>query len=510
LSGNFILDGSAYIYHVKLKSLAIFTLAPLLVALLSGTCTGVNKSERSDQDTLMVKVKAYLDREGENGFDGVVLVKIPGNEPMICSYGYANEEQKILNSSQTAFDIGSVTKQFTGAAIMKLQMDGRLNVHDSIGGYLPGLAPDKASITFHQLLTHTSGLPTDIGSDSEVMTKEVLLTRINQAPLICAPGTEYHYSHVGYNLLGLLIEAISGEDYESYLQSHLFRPARMKYTGYRAPDWNSTSIAHGYRYCNDWGSPMDAGWLEDGPSWNRRASGGMLSTVNDLYAWHLALLGNDILDKQAKNEYYYPEPRVEVNIIQSSGYGWRVIRTTRNTNAIAHNGWNGRFYSDFLRYLDEKVTIILLSNKFREGNQTIPYEIAKCIFWKDYVPKLSGSLTQCMDSLPDNRLGFLAGKVLTLLANGSEKDFHEFTGKYLASHLIKKYSEPTLINKLIDLQKTTGPLRIRQVMITDNQFMNIEVFQQNNNNEAFLRLFFDKDEDYRIRGFRFTSPDERR
>lgn len=428
---------------------------------------------------------------------------------MIRSFGYANEEQLIPNSPQTVFDIGSITKQFTGAAILKLEMLGKLSVNDSIGKYLPTLSQEKGMITFHQLLTHSSGLPTDIGSDAEVITKDVLLSRINQTPLLSQPGSGYHYSHTGYNLLGLLIEAIAGEDYESFLQTNLFKPAKMRFTGYRMPDWSATSITHGYRFCNDWGGPMDAGWLEDGPSWNRRASGGMLSTVIDLYAWHEALLGNEILDDPSKAKYYYPQKPVIINENQSSGYGWRIVKTTRQTKVIAHNGWNGRYYSDFMRYLDEKVTIILLSNKFREGNQSVPIEIAKCLFWKNYQPSLAGRLTQCLDSLPDNRLGRLGGEFLALLANGTEKDFRYFTEKSLASHLAIKYGIDTLVGELKDLQKRTGPMRIRQIVITDNQLMSIEVTQLSNNKESYIQLFFDKSEDYKIRGFRFESPDDR-
>jgi CubicO group peptidase (beta-lactamase class C family) len=483
-------------------------MGPVFVFLFTG-CARVNRPMQPQEDPVLQSISRYMEWEGENGFCGVVLVKTPGNEPMVRSFGYANEEQLVPNSPQTAFDIGSITKQFTGAAIMKLEMEGKLSVNDSIGKYLPSLAPDKRAITFHQLLTHSSGLPIDIGTESEVITRDVLLSRINETPLIAVPGSGYHYSHAGYNLLGLLIETISGVDYESYLQTNLFRPAHMRYTGYRLPDWNGTSIAHGYRFCNDWGGPMDSGWLEDGPSWNRRASGGMLSTVNDLFAWHEALLGSEILDEPTKRKYYFPENPVRISEGQTAAYGWRIIVSSRQTNVIAHNGWNGRYYSDFLRYIDEKVTIILLSNKFREGNQSIPYEIAKCIFKKDYQPRLTGSLTQCLDTLPDNRLGKLGGKFLSLLANGTEKDFKEFSETSLASHLILKFGNDTLVSKFKDMQKRTGRVRIRQIMITDNQYMNIEIFQLGNNKEANIQLFFDKNEDYKIRGFRLDSPDER-
>jgi CubicO group peptidase (beta-lactamase class C family) len=492
---------------VKLKQVAIFSFLLLFLPLLFIQCNKVQKPVQPQQDSILQCISRYLDWEGENGFVGVVLVKKPGDQPMIRSFGYANEEQLQPNSPQTAFDIGSVTKQFTGAAILKLEMQGKLSVDDSIGKYLPLINPDKGVITFHQLLTHSSGLPTDIGSDAEVLSKDILLSKINESELVSPPGSAYHYSHTGYNLLGLLIETISGTDYESFLQTNLFKPARMRFTGYRLPDWTGTNIAHGYRFCNDWGGPMDSGWLEDGPTWNRRASGGMLSTINDLYAWHEALLGNEILDEQSKEKYYYPKNRVMINEAQSSGYGWRIIKTTRQTNVIAHNGWNGRYYSDFMRYLDDKVIIILLSNKFRKGNQSIPFEIAKCIFWKDYQPQLSGSLTQCLDSLPDNRLGSLSGKFLDLLPGGTEKDFRGFIENCLANHLINKFGIDTLVSKLKDLQKSIGPVKIRQIMITNNQQMNIEVLQLNNNKEAFIQLFFDNEEDYKIRGFRLESPD---
>ena len=486
----------------------IFLIFLIPSLLLLNDCKQGASPAKQGQDSTLQSISNYLDWEGENGFDGVVLVKTPGNDPLIRSFGYANREQQVLNTPQTAFDIGSITKQFTAAAILKLQMQGKLHVDDSIGNYLSDLPEDKKKITFHQLLLHTSGMPTDLGSDSEVITKEVLLKRINETPLVSPPGSGYHYSHAGYNLLGILIEAISGTDYESYLQENLFRPAKMRYTGYRIPDWNTTSIAHGYRYCNDWGGPMDTGWLEDGPSWNRRASGGMLSTVTDLYAWHEALLGNAILDETSINMYYYPHDAVRINEVQTSAYGWRIIQTTRKTSVVAHNGWNGRYYSDFLRYLEEKVTIILLSNYFRRGNQSLPYEIAKCIFWKDYQPRLSGKLTQCLDSLPANRIGELGGKFLKLLSSGTDRDFKDFTEKCLVGHLVTKFGTDTLVSRLKDLQRTTGPVRIRQVMVTDNQLLNIEVFQLDKDREAFIELYFDKNEDYLISGFRVRSTDE--
>jgi CubicO group peptidase (beta-lactamase class C family) len=421
----------------------------------------------------------------------------------------ANEELGKPNSADAAFFIGSLTKQFTGAAIMKLQMMGKLSVSDSIKEFIPGLPDETGTITIHQLLTHTSGLPADIGTLSEVLTREEFFNRLLQIKVAPDQKGRYSYSHTGYNVLGLLIETISGSDYESFLQQYLFKPAGMKHTGYRIPDWSSIAVTHGYSFCNDWGRPMDSGWLDDGPSWTRRASGGMLSTLNDLYLWHLALLGNQILDEPSKKAYYHPEPTVIISSNSTMGYGWRIITSTRNTEVIAHNGWNGRFYADFLRYSSEDVTIILLSNRYRKGNEGMPIEIAKCIFKSPYEPEIQGRNTVCLDSLPNNRLGSLTKEFLNVMANGTRIDFEKFIRKDLATHLVRKYSNETLVDSLLSMRKQSGQVKVRQVRIYDNRIMTLDVFQLANNQEASFQLVFDENEDYRIRGISFSGPDNR-
>jgi hypothetical protein len=254
---------------------------------------------------------------------------------------------------------------------------------------------------------------------------------------------------------------------------------------------------------------MDSGWLDDGPSWTRRASGGMLSTLDDLYLWHLALLGTQILDEKSKQLYYHPEPPVSISSNSTMGYGWRIITSSRNTEVVAHNGWNGRFYADFLRYTADEVTIILLSNRFRNGNEGIPNEIAKCIFRKPYEPEIQGRRTVCLDSLPNNRLGNLTQDFLNVIANGTRRDFDHFIQKDLATHLIRKYSNETLVDSLMSMQRQSGPIKVRQVRLYDNRIMTLDVFQLANNRESSFQLIFDENEDYKIRGISFSGPEGR-
>lgn len=477
--------------------------------LLGESCNRGTRTAVTVEDSVLQVISTYLDWEGENGFSGVVLVKIPGAPPLIRSYGFANSELEIPNGPDVVFNIGALTKQFTGAAILKLQMLGKLNVHDTLGVFFPDFPAGLRKISLHRLLTHSSGLPVEIGSSTEVLTREELINRLKQLPDREYADSSYHYSHTGYNLLGLVIEKITGTDYESFVQQYLFKPAGMKRTGYRFPDWSNSVLAHGYSYCNDWGRPMDSGWLDDGPSWNRRASGGFLSTVNDLMAWHLALLGDQILDEKSKKLYYYPEPSVSINPVSKSAYGWQVIKSSRNTDVIAHNGWNGRFYADFLRYLKEDVTIILVSNRFRDGNQNMPYQLARIVFKYPDPPKLMGRKTECFDSLPSNRLGEISGELFSLLSHGSEKDISTFISKYVASHLTNKYGPDSLLASFRKMQLETGTVRYKQVRVFDNRIMFLDVIKLLDNQEASFMIFFDENEDYRIRGISYKSPDER-
>jgi CubicO group peptidase (beta-lactamase class C family) len=156
---------------------------------------------------------------------------------------------------------------------------------------------------------------------------------------------------------------VSGQGYEEYLRDELWLPAGMKNTGYRLPQWRADSIAHGYRGETDWGTPLDKRWAEDGPYWNLRGNGGVLSTVWDLYRWHQALMGEEILPAEEKDRMY--TRRVKESPLSRSwySYGWALSDSPRGTRIVEHNGGNGIFFADFVRYVDEGTVIIAASNR---------------------------------------------------------------------------------------------------------------------------------------------------
>jgi CubicO group peptidase (beta-lactamase class C family) len=307
-------------------------------------------------DQLMSRLEAF-------GFAGSLLVAKDGKVVLHKGYGLADRERGIPWNAETVFDIGSITKQFTAAAILKLEMEGKLAVTDPIGKYFEDVPADKAGITLHHLLTHSAGLEDVFGGDYEEMPRDELVKAALASKLLWAPGTKYRYSNSGYSLLGAIVEKVSGKPYETFLQEKLFKPAGMTKTGYRVPKWEPGTVARGYNQQGDWGTPLDKLWAPDGPWWNLRANGGILSTTGDLYKWHQALEGEKILSKAAKEKIFTPHMPEDEEGSSHYGYGWAIFKTPRNTRLISHNGGNGIFAADFRRYVDEETVLITGSNR---------------------------------------------------------------------------------------------------------------------------------------------------
>lgn len=165
---------------------------------------------------------------------------------------------------------------------------------------------DKKEITLHHLLTHTAGFKDSLGGDYDKIDRDAFVKLALASKLRFKPGKSYSYSNVGYSLLGAVIEQVTGLSYEVYLHDSLFKPAGMTKTGYVLPKWGKGELARGYQKDQDWGTPLDRAWAEDGPHWHLRANGGLLSTVGDLYRWSVTLQGEDVLSKEAKQQQLAP------------------------------------------------------------------------------------------------------------------------------------------------------------------------------------------------------------
>ncbi len=387
------------------------------------------------QNDISIKIESYLQEMSKNGFFGSVLVAYKGQILLSKGYGKSNIESQFDNSSQTVFDIGSITKQFTAAGILKLEMQGKLSVEDKITSFFENVPEDKQEITIHHLLTHSAGFPGGIGDDYEEISKKDFIDLAFQTPLKYKAGEKFNYSNVGYSLLTIIIEKVSKLSYENYLRENLFLPAKMKQTGYVLPKWTNNDIAIGY-YTNNkaWGKPNEKNWSSEGPYLHLKGNGGILSTTEDMYNWHLALLGNDILSKTAKTKYYKQHIKEGDDAMSYYAYGWAIFPTPRNTNLIAHNGGNGIFYADFLRYLTEDITIILLSNKSSRSTEMIPNQIAGIILKPDFEPTISDHDTD--DPIEEEVLNLFVDNVLNTLRNGEKESWENFISEKCTQEFI--------------------------------------------------------------------------
>jgi len=333
------------------------------------------------------KLTNYLNKLESSGFSGSVLVAQKGKVLLEKGYGYSDRKNKVRYTKKTVSTIGSITKQFTGAAILKLEMQGKLSVKDKLSAYFENVPDDKKDITLHHLLTHSAGVPPAIGDDYERITTDEFMQKVLNRKLLFKPGSKYEYSNVGYSMLGIIIEKLSGKSYEAYLLENLWKPAGMNQTGYQMPSFED--IAIGYRKSRKWGRTTERAWANDGPYWHLRANGGVLSTVQDMYKWHEALLGNKILNENAKTKFYGKHIEEGEGSGSYYGYGWAIFPTPRNTELIAHNGGNGVFFADMWRYLEEDITIIIMTNSVKRSYERITSHIAGILLKPDFTPEVS-------------------------------------------------------------------------------------------------------------------------
>jgi len=299
------------------------------------------------------RLDTYLSGIAPFGFSGAVLVSSQGEVILDGGYGMAVRSTGKPNTPETVFSTGSLTKQFTAAAILKLESMGRLNTDDTIDAFFKGVPDDKKGLTLHHLLTHTAGLPDASGFDFDEAPRDDTVRRILDMPLEFEPGTEMSYSNCGYSLLGAIVELASGQPYERFLKEQLFEPAGMEWTGYRLPDWDARTVAHNYVGDSDNGRHLDRPY----PYWNLLGNGGILSTTDDMFLWYNALKGDAVLTDDAKKKLWTP-------FLNDYAYGWDVIEMEDGTTKIRHDGGSMMGNSAVMTWLvEEDVLVVIFCNQ---------------------------------------------------------------------------------------------------------------------------------------------------
>ncbi|CAM4288353.1 serine hydrolase domain-containing protein [Paenibacillus tarimensis] len=311
---------------------------------------------------------AYLEPLAEeHKFSGAILSSMNGRILFSQGYGEANLELGVPNTPQTRFRIGSITKTFTSTAVMQLMGQGLIKLEDTIDRYFPD-QQGGTGITIHHLLTHTSGIPSYTADPSmaqwcaQSCTPRELAERFMDRQLEFAPGERYAYSNSGYALLGLLIEQVSGLSYGDYLKKHIFAPAGMTKTQVDDPGMLVPMRAAGYHTAED-GALLNAPYFDIS---NAFAAGSILSTVEDMHLWDLALASDALLDASLKEQMFTPYA-ADSEQGYSYGYGW-IIQESPYGRIAAHSGGIPGFTSLLMRFLETGVTLHVLSNILQDIN----------------------------------------------------------------------------------------------------------------------------------------------
>ena len=380
--------------------LLIFGGVLAVVAVASACCAGASPDRAFAADT-----HAYFAKLQKLGFAGVVVVDRARSPIVAEGFGLADRERNVRWSPSTISDIGSITKQFTGAAILLLQEQGKLAVTDSLPQYFEGVPQDKRSITLHQLLTHTSGISDlDNAGDYDAIERDEFMRRILAQPLSSPPGTQYEYSNAGYSILGAIIEKVTGASYETFVRERLFLPQGMKETGYVLPKWDFKRVAKGYAHDGPWGTILEKPFAADGPYWVLRANGGIHSTPPDMIRWGYALLDGKVLSAASMKSYW--TPHVSETGDSWYGYGWSIQKLSDGSPLITHNGGNGIYFADMAIIPGQHIVAFL------QTNVADTFPLAEGLLQSIEARLIEGtpypSVPEMID-VPESRLSSLAG-----------------------------------------------------------------------------------------------------
>jgi len=297
-------------------------------------------------------------------------------------YGLANVELDVPATADTVFEIGSVTKQMTGAAIMLLVEDGKISLDEKISKYLPGTPDAWKNVSVRNLLTHTSGIKsyTAIGVGFELskhLKRDEFIKALAAYPLDFETGSRYSYSNSGYNLLGFIIEAASEKSYWDFMRERIFQKLGMTQTFDRDPKYIVKRRATGYELENNSliGRDYD---LTDVFS-----AGAIVSTVGDLAKWDAAWRNDTLLKKESKALVWTPFV-LNDGKPYPYGFGWSVT-DFREHKLIGHSGSTAGFSAQILRFTDDDLSVVVLVNLGTGAHAgTIARGIAKV-----YIPSIS-------------------------------------------------------------------------------------------------------------------------
>ncbi|TCT16072.1 CubicO group peptidase (beta-lactamase class C family) [Natranaerovirga pectinivora] len=340
-----------------IAKMKVYFIITLIITTLLGCTQSSNTNTHVVDDAsnqILVDFQTKVDDYLNNlEFNGSILLAKNGQIYVHKGYGYSNGTN-LQNTEDTIYYIGSITKPITAMAIMQLQEAGKLNVMDTIDKYFPDFIGGE-KITIHHLLTHTSGLDRNnyfsIVNENSIMSDDFFnqfYEFTNSLSRNALPGERYSYSNTGYMILGKIIELVSGLSYGDYINEYISKPLDMPDTGF--------TIYPPERLANPFTFTFKTTYFHPSLYYS---TGGIYSTVEDLYEFVRAIKNNTLINEKTTKEMLTPYK-------DSYSYGW-IINNTR----VSHNGYIDGYHSYLFYNMKDDTAIIILSNDHKSNMDAI-------------------------------------------------------------------------------------------------------------------------------------------
>jgi len=447
----------------------------------------------SPEDNLEKKLDSCILTAVKEGFSGAVLVAKEGKTILHNGYGLADREKNIPVKKDTVFDIGSITKRFTRAAILKLEEQGKLKRNDHLSTFFDNVPVDKAGVTIEHVLEHTAGFHEyhDTKGDFEKMDREKALKTILSQRLRFEPGEREAYSNSGYGLLAVIIELVSEQSYQSFLKEYLFKPAGMNRTGfYRDPLWEEDEVAVGYegRTIGKKNSPYY--WPH--MTWALIGGGGMVSSVGDLYKWILALEANKVLSDKAKENMYDPQGR-PMAYAGGNDFGFSSVvfeyTAEKNYIVVATNSHDNMSAS----YLGKQLSLILKGEEPQEKN---PEELNE---------RSPGAKNW---GLPNSETGVRANAILEAVNRQDLEYVKLFIEENFTPSFVSQFSMEEHLSIFKQIHDEMGEIELLGAKKTSE--FQAELLIQSKKSSRRLRIFFELEDNapHRISGLSIEEESE--
>lgn len=337
-------------------------LAPLALLVLVSSLVAAQSAPR--------KVDEYVQSELIRQHIPGIALGVYRNGKIVTAkgYGLANVELNVPVKAETVFQSGSIGKQFAATAIMMLVEQGKIGLDDSIMKYFPDAPGPWRNIKVRNLLSHTSGIadytseerskpggPVNMRAD---YTEEQFVNMIESFPPDFAPGEKWAYCNSNYLLIGAMIRKVTGKFYGDYLQERIFQPLGMTSTRIISEEDIVPNRAAGYRLAD--GQLKNQEWVA--PLFNTTADGALYFNVLDIARWDAALYTEKVLKKSSLEQMWTPA-KLNNGSSNSDGYGFGwFVHSMNGHRMIEHGGsWQG-FHGHIARYVDDKLTVVVLTN----------------------------------------------------------------------------------------------------------------------------------------------------